>query len=102
MGPLPLQEVVVAAVRSVGVLVAHAGARLVDRAAASLEVEEHARAAEDLVLVVTKDLLPVDHLCEAALRRLFVDAEVFRETFEVALLDDDAFVRAAVRGALRA
>jgi len=49
-----------------------------------------------------EDLLAFDGFREAALRGLLIDPEVLGEPFEVALLDDDALVRAAVGGTFRA
>src|SRR5687768_16571017 len=101
MLPLPFQEFVVAALRPVGVFVADAGPRLIDRAAAGLEVDEHADAAVDLVFLVPQDLLAFHDLREAAAGGLDVDAEVFREAGQVPLFNDDPVVTAAVRRALR-
>src|SRR5947209_16968634 len=55
LAPLPFQKVVVAASRPVGIFVADARPRLVDRTAARLLVEEHADRAVDLVLLMTQD-----------------------------------------------
>src|SRR5262245_3503044 len=102
MTPLPFQEVVVAAVGTVGVFVADAGAGFVDRAAAGLGVEEHADAAVDLVFLMPEDLLVGHHFGEAAAGGLDVDAEVLGQPVEVPLPDDDALIAAAIGGALRA
>ena len=101
MRPLPAQKLVVAAARLVGILVANTGTGVVDRAASRFRIEEHARAAEDVVLLMPKDALALNGLREAPLGGLVVDAEVFRETGDVALADADAIVRAAVGRSLQ-
>src|SRR5215216_4846773 len=92
MAPLPLEEIVVAAAGLVGVLMTDAGARVVDRAAPRLRVDEHADRAVDLVLLVPQDLLAFHDLGEAASRSLHVDVEMLREPAQVFVLDDDAVV----------
>src|SRR5205085_3487039 len=101
MRPLPLQEVVVPAVRLVGVLVADAGARVVDRAAPRVGVEEHADAAEEFVLLMAQDLFAFDSFREASCGCFVIDVEVARQPREIGFFDDDPVITAAVGWALR-
>src|SRR5712691_4570381 len=102
MAALPLEEIVVAASRSIGIFVADAGPSDVHRAAASLRVEEHADASEDAVLLVAQHLLTIDYFGESRFGRLEIDAEVPGQTIEVALSDNDPIVAATVGRALAA
>src|SRR4051794_15862028 len=70
LAPLPLQKFVIAASRPVGILVADAGTRVVDRAAALFLVQEHADRAVDVVLLMTEHLLLLHDLRELRARRL--------------------------------
>src|SRR6185369_10954528 len=88
LAALPLQKLVIAASRPVGIFVADAGTRLVDRTTARLLVEEHADRAVDLVFLMTEHLLLLHDLGEPLFRRLDVDPEVLRQPREVALVDD--------------
>ena len=102
MTSLPFQELVVPATRLVGVFVADARPGVVDRAAPGLRVEEHADGAEELVLLVAQDVLPIHDLGEPATCGFGVDSEMARKPVEISLLDDDAVVAAAVGRALGA
>src|SRR5215213_1370023 len=102
---LELQEVVIGAARAIRVRAADRGARVVDRAAARLLIQEHARLLEDHVLAAAQHPLaarPLD-LRVTLLGRLRRQAEMFRQAFEVAPRDLYALVdRAAVGRALGA
>src|SRR5258708_15682942 len=98
----PFQEIVVSATRLLRILVTDAGARLVDRAAPFLQVEEHASLAVDRVLLVAQDRRLAGHLRIARARHLRLDAEVPGEAFDVALADVDLVVPAAIRRTLGA
>src|SRR5688572_2096204 len=102
MTSLPFQELVIPAARLVGVFVADARPGIVDGAAPSFRVEEHADAAEELVLLMAQNVLSFHHLGEAAPRGFRVDSEMPRKPAEIPLLDDDAVVAAAVGRALGA
>src|SRR5258706_521482 len=104
LGALEPEEVVVAATRAVGILAAHARARLVHGATALFLVEEHAGGLEYLVLAMAQHahrLFRVG-LGVALLGHLVAHAEMAREPVDVAGRDLDLVVRAAVRGTLRA
>ena len=81
---------------------AYARPGIVDGAAPGFRVEEHADGAENLVLLVSKDVLAFHDLGEPAPRGFRIDSEMPREPVEISLLDDDAVVAAAVRRALGA
>src|SRR4028119_1110765 len=102
MLPFPLQKVVIAAAGLVRILVADAGPRLVDRAAARVLVDEHADRAVDLVLLMAQHLLAFLHFREAAARGLDVDGEMPGQPGQILVLDDDPLVAAAVRRTLQA
>src|SRR3954453_3643444 len=68
LAPLPFQKVVIAASRPVGIFVADAGTRLVDRTTARLLVEEHADRTVDLVLLMPQDGFLLHHLRELRAR----------------------------------
>src|SRR5262249_26952987 len=96
LASLPFQKVVIPAAVPVGIFVADAGPRLVDRAAPFFLVQEHADRAVDVVLLMTQHLLVLHDLREALARRLDVDLVMLRQPVEVALVDDDPVVTAAV------
>src|SRR5258708_32355003 len=85
MRSFPSEEIVVAAAGAVGIFVADSGASLIDRAAARLRIEEHARASIDLVFVMAEDDFAFGDLREAALRGFEVDTEVARQSIDIAL-----------------
>ena len=102
MTSLPAKEIVVAATGSVRVFVTHTGAGVVNRAAAGFRVHEHADSAEELVLLMTQDLLPLDRLREPLFGRLHIDTEMTRQSIQIALTDGNTVVAAAVGGTLEA
>ena len=102
MTSLPFQEVKVPAVRLIGVLMANARSRVIDRATALFRVEEHADASEEFVLLMTQHVFTFDLFGEASFGRFGIDPEVAREPVQIALLDDDAVVAAAAGRALGA
>jgi hypothetical protein len=93
---LPFEEVEVATVRLLGILMAHTRTRIINRAAPKLGIEEHADAAEELVLLVAQDLLSLDGLGKAFLCRLLVHAEVPGQARQVAFLDHDPVVTTTI------
>ena len=100
---LELQEVVVAALVAVGIFAAHGRAGVVDGAGTLVLVEEHAHRLEDVILAVAQHLVSVFHLLgEALLRRFGADVEMLGEALDVARLDLDVVVAAAIAGAFRA
>src|ERR1051326_1064685 len=80
MRSLPSQKFVVAAARAVGILMADAGTCLIDRAAARFEIEEHADAVEDRVLLMSQHADASFHFREAAFGGFRIDPEVARES----------------------
>src|SRR6476469_3954409 len=98
--PLERQEVVVAAAAA-GIAAAHGWARLVDRAAALVGVEERADAAEMLVGLAANGILaavPLDR--ELGLGLLEGEVEMLGKPLHVPLVEGDQRVGAAVTGAL--
>lgn len=102
MTSLPTKEIVVAATGSVRVFVAHAGTGIVDGAATGFRVHEHADTAEELVLLMTENLLAFDRLREPFFSRLGIDAEMARQTIQIALIDGNTVVAAAIGGTFEA
>ncbi len=102
MTSLPTKEIVVAAAGSVGVFVAHTRAGVVNRAATGFRVHEHADAAEELVLLMTQNLFTFDRLREPLFRRFGIDAEMARQPVQIALIDGNTVVAAAVGGTFEA
>src|ERR1044071_69862 len=100
--PLPSQKLVIAAAGPVGVLATDARTRLVNGAAAGLNVEEGADAAVDFVLLMPEDRAVIGGLGEAFGRRFRVDTEVLGKTVDIPFVDVDFVVPAAVRRALTA
>jgi hypothetical protein len=82
--------------------VADARAGIVDRAATTLGIHEHADAAEDGVILMAQNAVTVSLFREPAFRGLLVESEVARKTLQVTFLDDDLVVAAAVRGTFQA
>src|SRR6267143_1619097 len=101
---LELQEIVIAAVRAVGIFAADRGTRPVCRAAARLLVEQDAHRIEDPVLAVAEQ---PHFLCrvapgEAFFGLLVAEAEVPRQALDVARRHFDLGIAAAVGRALGA
>lgn len=101
LNPLPLEEIVVAAAFELGVFVTDGRPGVVDRAAAGLGIEEHADAAVDLVFLMPENLFAFRGFREALAGHFDVDVEMLRQAIEIALVDDDPVVAAAIRRAFR-
>src|ERR1700730_17236206 len=104
MGALELQELVIAATRTVRVLAADRGTRLVYRAAARLAVEIYAHRVEVLVLLVAQQPHPLLRvvLGEPLLCLGGAQGEVLRQALDVARRHFDLRIAAAIAGALQA
>src|SRR5205823_11135401 len=100
--PLPFQKVIITTTGAVRIVAADGRPRLVNRAAAGLEVEEHADAAVDLILLMPEDRAVLGRLREALGGRCDIDLEVLGETVDVAFRNADVVVTAAVRRAFAA
>src|SRR5438128_2000019 len=100
--PLPFQKLIITTTRPVRIIAADARPRLVNRATAGLDVEEHADAAVDLILLMPEDGAVLGRLREAFGRRFGINLEVLGKTVDVAFRNADVFVTAAVRRTLAA
>ena len=96
------QEVVIAAGLAAGILAADGGARRVDGAAALFGIEEAADAAEMLIVLAAHGIgLVALDLGEFGARFLEGKAEMIGQPLDVALLEADHGVGAAIARALR-
>ena len=102
MTSLPTKEIVVAAAGSVRVLVAYTRPGVVNGAATGFGVQEHADGAEEIVLLMTENLLALNRLGEPLFGGLGIDSEMARQPVQVTLIDGNPVVAAAVGGAFEA
>src|SRR5664279_4783586 len=100
--PLPTEEIVIAACGEIRVFVANARPRVVDGASARFRIKKHTNTAVDLVFLMSKNNFPFTRFREALRRNLGIEIKVLRQLLDVAFVDDDPFVAAAVRRTLRA
>ena len=98
--PLRCQKVVVSATLALGIASAYRRSGVVDRALAELRVEKLTYLPENVVLLVSKDLTHRGSLCVAPLGLLVRNAEVIRDSQQVALGYFDAIITATIGGTL--
>ena len=96
------QKIIVAAAAVAGIFAAGGGARMVDRAAPLFRVEELADAAVVFIALAAHQIfMAVAFAREALLRRVERQLEILGEAFDVALVERDDRIRAAVARALQ-
>lgn len=99
-----LYERVVTAAVSIRILPAYRRARLVNRAAPLVGIKEPTNRTVDIILLVTQDPFGLSFVhinaCKAFLRLLDRQSKVSRKTREVATLDLDSRIAAAISGTL--
>ena len=100
--PLMHQKIIVAAAAVAGIFAAGVRARFVDRAAPLLRIEELADTAVMFVALATHQIfVAVAFARETLLRRVERKLEILGEAFDVALVERDDRIRAAVARAFQ-